>query len=262
MKSKSLILSKVKIMTINLSALAITFASLSSQAVHLSTYRIYLDDDERTKSFIVFNRNTGSQDCRLKLRHYDFDEQGNMFDYKTNELPENSAKNWVRFSPKKFTLTPANSQTIRFSMRRKAKAQSAEYRSYLVVDCGAAESPTEKKQMISIKPKLIHNVPIIVRMGELNANVKLTDFTFTKDTFNFFIERSGDRSIYGDIELVDKESGERISYQLNFSMYPETSKQSFKLSMHGHNPADLKVRFIENSKFGGEITLEKDLISE
>lgn len=262
MKFNPFFLKKVKFLAVSLSALSVTLVSLSSQAVHLSTYRIYLDNDNRTQSFIVFNKNTASQECNLSLRHYDFDEQGNMQDYKTKALPENSAKNWIRFSPRKFTLTPANSQTVRFNMRRKAKAKAAEYRSYLVIDCGAVTDVTAKKEMISIKPKLIHNVPIIVRMGELNTNVKLTDFTVTNEKINFFIERKGDRSVYGDIELIDKKTNTKISYQLNLSIYPETSRKSFSLGTKGYNPEDLIVRFIENPKFGGDIVIEHDVISK
>jgi P pilus assembly chaperone PapD len=239
--------------------LVFSVISFSSQAVHISTYRIYLDKDNRDSSFMIFNQDAKSQECNLKLRHYNFDDNGVMTNYEGDDLPPHSAKNWLRFSPKKFTLTPANTQTVRFSMRRKARAEAAEYRSYLVVDCGAIALPEDEGQLISIQPKLIHNVPIIVRTKALEAKVTFEDIVINNGILNFNLTRSGNRSIYGKIELLNKLTNTIIGNSRGISVYTESSKYPLDYKVGELELKNMKLRFIEDTKYGGSINYEQDL---
>ncbi len=228
-------------------------------AISISAYRIYMDDDNRTTSFMVMNREVEPQECELKLRHYNFDVDSNLLQVSDDVLPENSAQEWVRFSPKKFTLTPAHTQTIRFTMRRRADATDGEYRSYLEVDCGAEVKISENEApILSIKPKLMHNIPIIVRVGTLDAQVSIDNVKVDGDGLAFTIYRNGSRSVYGDVELINKNTESKVSYQSGVSIYPESSRYHFVLGREGVAASDLRVRFVENKNYGGSITVEKD----
>lgn len=250
---------RAKLITLISLSIMTIIVSFSSQAVHMSTHRIYLDDDNRNNSFILFNREIESQECKLTLGHNNFDNNGNMTKHQANKLPDNSAKNWIRFSPKRFTLTTARSQTVRFTMRRKAKAKAAEYRSYLIIDCGAiqAEDPTKR---VSITPKLIHNIPIIVRMGKLDADISFSDFKLEGNDLIFKILRSGTRSIYGNIALFNKETGKSLSSQSGLSIYPESSNTEFYLSTKGVPIENLIIKFSENKNYGGDKVIEQAVI--
>ncbi|MCP4321444.1 MAG: hypothetical protein GY787_06270 [Alteromonadales bacterium] len=236
----------------------LTLVSFESQAIHISAFRIYLDDNQRQSTFTLSNSETISQECNLFLRHYNYDEQGKIVRYEGEKPQENSAKDWLRFSPKHFILTPTNSQKVRFKLRRKAKAQSGEYRSFLVVDCGAKNVETEE-HLINIKPKLIHNVPIIARIGNLKVDVMFSDIIVNNNVVNFKLNRQGNRSIYGDIELINKKTEQKIAYQKGLSIYPESSHSNFSLSTQGINPKELQLRFIENTNFGGDKVITQDL---
>ena len=239
--------------------------SFPSLAVNISEYRIFLDDEHRTKSFIVYNREVEPQECHLRLRHYNFDEKSQMSMHKGEALPENSAKNWIRFSPKKFTLSPARSQTIRFTLRRKANATDAEYRSYIAIDCGAEtriDSSKQEQKLVSVKPKLMHNVPVIARVGKLQAKASIENIKVKGQGIAFDIVRSGNRSIYGEVALIDKNSDEIVSFQKGFSIYPESKSYSFVLSKKGLDENDLRVRFTENKNYGGSIVIERDAVAK
>jgi hypothetical protein len=232
---------------------------LSSQAVSISAFRIYLDSDKPTTAFTIHNQDVQAQDCRLKLTHYNFDANSDIYNVPADTIPDNSAQDWIRFSPKEFQLTPANSQTIRFSLRRKANSEPAEYRSYLVVDCGVAKKIGEEESLINIKPKLLHNVPVIVRTGKLEASIHVANVKEDNEYLSFTVERSGTRSIYADVELINKKNNEVISSQTGFSIYPESERFPFKLGRKGISLEDIKIRVTENIHFGGDLVFERDV---
>lgn len=235
-------------------------ASAYANAVGLSTFRIYLDPDKRDATFRVYNKEVEPQDCTLKLAHHVFDEFGSMRSLPEDDIPQNSAKEWIRFSPKKFSLSAANSQTVRFTLRRKANAASAEYRSYLLVDCGAKPG-SDLSSLITIKPKLVHHVPIIVRTGKLDAEIEFVDVTQESGVVTFSIKRIGDRSVFGDLSLVNAETGDVISELTGVSIYTESKKVVFNLATNGEALDKLKLRFKEHVAFGGELTIEKSLVA-
>jgi len=237
--------------------------SLSAQAVTISEYRIYLDEDKRNVSFVIFNRESSHQNCSLSLTHNDFDIESRMTHLENNIIPKNSAKDWIRYSPQEFSLTPGQSQMVRFTMRRKANAQDGEYRSYLLIDCGLAPSSDEKdktKPQVALQTKLVHSVPIIVRSGRLEASVWIDNIQTSENELRFTLNRKGNRSVYGDIELINKKSGKIIAIQRNFSIYPESERFNFSLNRQNIELNDLKIRFIENKLYGGNIILEKEAL--
>jgi P pilus assembly chaperone PapD len=244
------------LISLSITSVIIPFAS---QAVHLSTFRIYLDEDNRNNSFILFNRDTQTEECKLFLGHNNFDDNGAMTEHQGSKPPENSAKDWVRFSPRKFTLTSAHSQTVRFTMRRKANVEPAEYRSYLNVDCGVVQ-PEEQGKAVNITPRLVHSVPVIVRVGKLNAEISFSDFELTGHDLSFKLLRSGTRSIYGSITLFNKETDKSVSSQSGLSIYPESSNTEFLLRTKGIPVENLVIKFSENTKYGGDKVIEQEVI--
>lgn len=237
--------------------------SLPTWGIGLSAFRIYMDQDQRDATFTVYNRDTLPQDCSLKFKYYQFDSLGNMSVLPTDAaMPGNSAENWVRFSPRNFLLSPANAQTIKFSMRRKANAQPKEYRSYVVIDCGVEEKISEKNNQdgpIRVSPKLLHNVPLIVRTGELQANVTFDNIKVENGALSFDLLRTGNRSVFGDLKLVEKGSDKVISELKMLSIYTETSKKAQRLSLDGHQPQDVQIQFIEDQRYGGSLNIKQDV---
>lgn len=232
----------------------------------LSTYRIYLDNDNSTASFVMYNKSTVAETCQLSLVHNSFDELGKLTQLDDDIVPENSASPWIRFSPKNFTADGRAPQTVRFTLRRKANSEPAEYRSYLEVFCDKVEDDTplsaasSELPSIAIKPRLVQNVPIIVRTGKLNAEISFSKVTIKDDTAYFNVNRKGNRSIYGDIELIDKSSGDVITYTRNNSLYTETTSTAHKLAIKGVPISQLALRFVEDKKYGGSISHQEDVI--
>ena len=240
----------------------IVLVVLPVQAISLSTFRIYLDSANSSASFVMSNREAVAQVCRLNLVHHNFDEMGKMSKVDSAILPNNSANPWVRFSPKNFTAAPRTSQTVRFSLRRKPDTVAQEYRSYLEVYCDSAEfeAPRTGTGNFSIKPRLVPNVPIIVRTGKLETQLSMSDFYVEDEKVFFTLNRQGDRSVYGTVELINKQNNDVINRRKNISVYTETKKLKLELANDGTPVGQLAVHFVEDKRYGGTITYQQDVV--
>lgn len=242
-------------------------SSFSSQGVSLTTYRLYLDDNNRTESFIIFAKGNVPEKCSLKLKHFNFDDAGNMTLHKDKKIPDNSSKPWVRFSPRNFVVQPRTPQTIRFTMRRKPNTEANEYRSYLAVSCKDVineeiKENTTGRPNITVRPNLVQNVPIIVRTGPLQVTAQFDNIEIKDDIITANLTRSGERSLYGRLSLVNNKTDEEYRYFSSLSVYPETTTHQFKFSIKGDNIPkldDLALKFVENENYGGSLTIEKNL---
>jgi hypothetical protein len=230
-------------------------STLSAQAMSISTYRIYLDSENSSASFVMYNATSLEESCKLSLVHHNFDEFGTISAVDSAVLPDNSASPWIRYSPKNFSAAALSPQTVRFTLRRKANTSAQEYRSYLRVYCKANETASSKSEStttsISVKPRMVQNVPIIVQ-------VNFSNFHLVDNSLHFDIHRQGNRSVYGKIELIDKKSGEVISYRKNISIYTETNLYKYELPSSDKALNELGVRFVEDTKFGGSIDYQQD----
>lgn len=235
--------------------------SLPAFSVGVSAIRIYLDNTRSEQSFAVYNKVPENQVCDLLLRHFEIAENGELKAYPDDQIPKNSAKNWIRFSPRKFTLKASESQSVRFRLRRKPNSEVAEFRSYLTVDCKLAgtKSALNADIQFSLVPRLRHNIPIIVRTGKLEASVEFTDINVTNKQIKFSVVRQGTRSVYGHLALINSRTNEIISQNPSFVIYPETQKKSVAFMTKGINSANLSIRFVENKNEGGSINYLKTL---
>jgi hypothetical protein len=230
-------------------------------ALGLSTFRIYLDIDKRQDNFLVYSRDQYTQHCSLSLRHYNIKEDGGLMALDNDTTPAHSASKWIRFSPKKFSVKPGSVQAVKFKMRRKANIIPNEYRAYLSVDCifDADELAANRDNKAQLTPRLRHNVPIIVRTGKLDATIRFDSIQLDKDSLSFAAHRTGNRSIHGKLQLVDKRSDKVLSDKSLFSLYTETPLKNVIFSTLGVEKEHLLLRFIEDPKVGGSIVFNQSI---
>jgi len=234
-----------------------------SYAISLTSYRIYLDKNFRTESFVIFNRTLTAEDCQLSFIDFPFDKASNIGKKITGMTPKTSATNLVRFSPKKFQIKGGSNQTVRFSLRRKANTPVSEYHSYLSINCGKSidDSNNNNNGRISLSPRLVHNIPVIARTGELTAALNFSDIHIDEGgKLVFKLNRSGNRSVYGVIEIINKTNGNVINYLQGVSLYAQSDYRAFDFSLpEGTDINSLRIRFKEDSKYGGSITINHDV---
>ncbi|MBL4910884.1 MAG: hypothetical protein JKX78_12830 [Alteromonadaceae bacterium] len=232
--------------------------SASSFAVSLTSYRIYLDKNHRSEAFMVFNRGQQSENCKLSWQDFPFDNAGNMGKRITGKTPKTSVINWVRFSPRAFSIKSGHSQTVRFSLRRKANMKPSEYQSYISIDCGKIIDKSQKSETLSLTPRLVHDVPVIARTGELAAKVSISNAHVNNNgKLVFRLNRSGNRSVYGKIEIVNADTNKVVNYLQGVSIYTQSSYRNFEFSLPKNTkPSSLLISFIEDKKYGGNLVVQ------
>jgi hypothetical protein len=261
-----------RVTTLSTITLGLLFSG-SISAASISTFRIYLDREQSTDNFLIFSKSDVTENCNLRIRHYNFDKTGQMTEHKEEELPDNSAKEWIRYTPRSFELPPMGQQTVRFSLRRKASSTPMEYRSYVSIECDKieqqaplnsagnlsnAESNNDSTATVGITPRLVQNVPIVVRNGKLDASLTFSDIKYNNGKLTFNLNRTGDRSVYGRLSLINNQSGDEINYTGGISLYTETAYSNFEFNTD-LPLSDLSLKFVENERYGGSIELLQDV---
>ena len=174
--------------------------------------RVVFEGTSRVQTVTVLNRSRARQTFRLFFSEKRMTEAGLLADI---ENPEEGfyASALIRFSPRRVTLAPGQSQKVKLLVRKTARLKPGEYRSHLVfqatpeeagltLDAASGESGGVG---VKLMPLFGTSIPIIVRKGDLSAKVEIvqaeldTASNQTQANLGLVFKRSGNRSVYGDI---------------------------------------------------------------
>jgi len=124
------------------------------------------------------------------------------------------ASKFLRFFPKSVTLAPGEAQLVKVQLTKTSQLQQGEYRSHIyfraVPDTRVQGEPEKLKDTSSIAVKLTPvfgiTIPVIIRTGPSDVHVNLSDVSLElkdsiKPRLNMVLQRSGNRSVYGDITI-------------------------------------------------------------
>lgn len=192
--------------------------------------------------------NLGSEEMSFTAVTHDWDmsPDGSLLLLDSGSTSQ-SASNWIRFNPKKFTIGGSQSQFIRFSVSVPPNVQPGEYRTALVL---TPETRLEMKKGLYVQPTfaiLVYvNVPEIRRNGEMQE-VKIT----VDESSTYFLEgqiRSKGNAhlrLTGEYFLINEEGREIQNQQIGKILILPGRTDSFKISL-GKNltPGKYKVKLI------------------
>lgn len=229
--------------------------SVQSWASSISTYRIYLDGDNRQQKFIVKNSNAVPEKCDLSFGYMAYKENGEIKPLSKDEqtLLSTPALQRFRYSPQEFTIAPKSFQYIAFTFRRQINDVPAEYRTYANIKCLLIEN--EVKTGVNLKPTIMHSVPLIVRSGrasELSANLTFSQISHQENEITFRLDHQGNRSVFGDINLVNAKGEKLKLLQRNVVLYPEMKYKDFAFSLGGFTGDNLQIEFEETGNFNNK----------
>jgi len=233
--------------------------SITTSAASLGTYRIYLDNENRQQKFIVKNSNNIPEKCDVSFSYMAYDGKGGVKKLSSAEqatLSEPAIKR-LRYSPKQFTIKPKSFQYIAFNYRRQINDKTDEYRTYANIQC--IEVDKETKKGITLKPTIMHSVPLVIRTGKpsgLTANLTFTQIIQQQNNLTFRLSHQGERSVYGDITLVNAKGDKLKLLQRNVVIYPEMNYKDFSFSLAGFNNKNMKIVFTETGIYSGRKVFE------
>lgn len=244
-------------------------------AVGLTVKRVIFEGSKRAEVITVINNSDQEETYRMGWRHYVMDENKSLKAVSEGALPAavKPAKEMIRFSPRRFTLPARGSQQVRMMLRLPAGVADGEYRSHLWIrpeaDVEAFKKEAEKgtkegKVGVAVKMLAGVSMPIIVRKGALEGSAEITSLDIrdvgTHIEANYVLERKGQRSVYGDLDLICN-MGSPDEYLTQFlrgiAIYPEISRRNLmmKVKYRADKPKcnSITMRYSETEGFMGDV---------
>jgi hypothetical protein len=186
----------------------------------------------------------------------------------TNATPaERVALDMIRFSPRLITLPPNQPQVVRLGVRVPEGLAAGEYRAHMLfravpdaVAATTAAKPADGNVAVSLKPIYGITIPVIVRVGALAADATIGKAWVEKDTesntsFNFDLARTGNRSVYGDIDVFEPGTSAPLLSVRGIAVYAELAGRRVTLDVPPELAEKLKgpvtIRYTEDREVGG-----------
>jgi hypothetical protein len=252
------------------SAVAIGATAMPAQAAGdllVAPTRVILDGSRGTE--VVLN-NIGSEPAtyRISLEIKRMTALGGLdeIDEGDANAAEKAALEMISFSPRRVTLPPNQPQVIRVGVRLPEGTPPGEYRAHMlfraVPDAAPAADPAKPASTgvsIALTPIYGITIPVIVRVGDLGAEASIGEArvidTVDGPAFAFDLARSGNRSVYGDIEVTRPGLAEPLLLARGIAVYPEVGQRQVALRVPAELAAKLKgpvrIRYTEDREVGG-----------
>jgi len=256
-------------------AIIITILSpslVSANSLILAPTRLVFEGKDRKSSVQVSNPSDEEVKYRVEILNRRMLGNGRYVTIETPEKDELFADRLIRVSPRSFTLAPHTSQTIRVHVRKPKNLKEGEYRSHVRVQVlPKSEKPKigENIDGINIKVKVNYGmvIPLIIRHGKLNSDVKIENVLLEKDddtgqyriTTKFL--RDGTKSSYGDISVVyrgNKSEARILKFLPGLSVFYPNKYRSFNIPLD--IPDDISIKegtleiiYREQTKNGGGV---------
>ena len=175
---------------------------------------LYFDANSKQKSqtVTVINETLLPQAYQISVKDYEPDGKGQM---KEVEKTANSAKDFIMFSPKRFTLPPKKTQNVRVAIRKTSEAKDGEYSSFLHVseienNFGKKQEAPKDQEGVSfnIKMYMATAIPVTIAKGDLVAQTDVLGYKQKGNTFEVELQRKGTKSSRVNVVLLDADKKE------------------------------------------------------
>lgn len=179
--------------------------------------RVVLEGRARSSQLTLINRGRSAATYRISFVQMRMDTGGQLAAI-TEALPgERFSDALIRYAPRQVTLEPNVAQTVRLLLRKPPDLAAAEYRSHLLFRAVPATTagsdierldPEGREIGIQLSPIYGVSIPIIVRHGELDLDLSVTELALTRkseegdNVLDFRLNRGGERSFYGDVTAL------------------------------------------------------------
>ncbi|HEX9172949.1 MAG TPA: fimbria/pilus periplasmic chaperone [Telluria sp.] len=249
----------------------------------LAPTRVVFEQNQRTAQVDLINNGTEAATYRISLVNRRMNENGELQPAETPLAGELFALSMVQFSPRQVTLQPGTSQIVRVMVRKPAELAPGEYRSHLQFQRvpesqgpigGEAKAAEPGGIGIAIKTLVGASIPVIVRHDATSANVSLSQLELqpaagaaTQPTLSLQLERSGNRSAYGDLAISFAPQGgseQIVGRASGVAVYTPNASRRAKVTLEPPKGVALtrgmlRVTYRERPEAGGAVLAESSL---
>lgn len=270
------------------SFLAIIFAvvlfsnNLSAQGNLLITpRRVVFEGSKQSQELTLANTGADTAKYTVSFVQYRMTEEGSFVQIDVPDEGQMFADKYLRFFPRTVTLPPNGSQVIRMQYRKMPDMQIGEYRSHVYFRAIPKETLMGDEQAnadtTSIGIKLVPifgiSIPVIIRNGELDVKVELTNISLdlksdTVPNLTITFERTGAKSVYGDVSVMwAPAQGDPVEVGVvrGLAVYTPNKLRKFKMQLRNvpgvdYTKGKLLIKFQAPNDVKAEIYAEKEFL--
>ncbi len=237
--------------------------------------RIIMEGKNRSAVLSIANNGDAEGVYRVSLVNRRMTENGKIVNIEEAGEGELFADSMLRVSPRRIVIAANSHQTVRILARKPKGLASGEYRSHLNIMILPVSSESEdvsesdvedKKLSIILRANYGVTIPVIVRHGTLEVdvnidNIALVDGEEGQKKIKFTLNRSGQKSVYGDIKVVYiNENGEEIVIKSlgGLAVYTPNKKRNLDITLNipeniSIDGGKIKVIYSQKEKAGGKV---------
>jgi len=177
--------------------------------------RVVFEGATKSQDLILANTGTDSSKFVISIVQFRMKEDGAFEPITEPDPGQNFASPYLRYFPRSVYLAPNESQIVKMQLIRAGNLEPGEYRSHIYFRAEPKEVPLGEEEevpvdttavTVKLTPVFGITIPVIIRVGEPTTEINLSDFSLdvVNDTIHrltFNINRSGNMSVYGDINV-------------------------------------------------------------
>lgn len=236
--------------------------------------RIVLDGHKGAE--VILN-NIGDEPAtyRVSVEFLRMTEQGSLVEAASPSETDKMAQDMIVYAPRKVTLAPHEPQAIRIAARAPQGIADGEYRVHMlfraippatpVVD---AATPQPKGVQFKLTPIYGVTIPVIVRLGNLQAVAGIADVHLDRKDGNPFVDldllRNGTRSVYGEVRVLKAGLKDPIAIQKGIAVYTDVSKRHVSIPVQEKYKSEasgsVTVQYVETFDEGSHVLAETQAV--
>ncbi len=224
--------------------------------ISASTNRLVFDQKTNSQYLVISNKTDRQVSFSTRIVHLDMTEDGNIQPVDYELVKHRSARELIRYSPKKGTIPPRGQQVVRFKVKKSAGITPGEYRSYFKIS--SEPKPEQSTANVSLSASIAYHLPLIVRVGHTHAQSRMVNASLEKlatgFALSFYQSLSGNRSIYGHYKVMDNK-GQVLGELKNIAVYLPLKQRKVMIPLQSKPTDSVDVYYQEDPAYGGSIEL-------
>lgn len=201
-----------------------TPALLAQGNLLITPRRVVFEGNKRTFDLSLANTGQDTSTYAISVIQIKMTDEGGFEQIEEPEPGQKFADSFFRYFPRQVTLGPGESQTVKIQLQRSGSLVPGEYRSHFYFRAVPKPTPLGMNDIstvdttaisVQITPVFGITIPVIIRIGESNTLVSLTDLDLSlvndDPVFSFTFNRTGNMSVYGDIAVDHISTGGKVT---------------------------------------------------
>ena len=208
--------------------------------------RIVFDGNVKANELNLANIGKDTARFDISFKQYRLNEDGSFTEIQTPDAGQNFADKYLRYYPRSIILGPKESQVVKVQLTKSSTMAPGEYRSHIYIRAVPNVKPLgeeEKKDTTKFSIRLIPifgiSIPAIIRIGESDTKVTMSDLSFSvmNDTIPVVqvkLNRTGNMSAFGDLNVTyHAASGKttQVGRANGIAVYTPNAARRFQLSL-------------------------------